>query len=191
MLKTIIPRLVISILLGSVTTISLDFDTSSLAQANGGVVSATQLSPQQKKQLSKLLNQGRKLVKAGEYEKALQVYQQAASIDRTNPKIFSGIGYLYASTKNYPEAAKAYEKAVALSPKNADFFYGLGYSLAQMGKDAQAIDTYQQALNLKPNNVESLLALGVLLLRNERYQEVETYYDRIVSSKTPKASTSL
>ncbi len=177
--KTIIPQLFMSILIGGISAIA--FDSPSVAQTNNGAVNASRLNPQQQRQLSNLLNQGRKYLKQGDLEKALTSYRQASILDQSNPKIFSSIGYLYTSTKNYPAATQAYQKAVSLAPENADFLYGLGYSLAQIGKNAQAINIYKQAIKLKPNNIDSLVTIGVLLVRNGDYEEVQEYFDRIIA----------
>ncbi|MGH8002143.1 MAG: tetratricopeptide repeat protein, partial [Brasilonema sp.] len=78
-------------------------------------------------QLSELLRRGREYVDAGDYANAIAIYRQAASLDEQNPKIFSGIGYLYARQGNFLEAVRAYQQALSLDPNNADFYYALGY----------------------------------------------------------------
>ncbi|MEP0886575.1 tetratricopeptide repeat protein, partial [Trichocoleus sp. ST-U3] len=124
---------------------------------------------QTNEQLNELLRRGREFVDAGNYEQAIATYQQAASLDRQNPRIFSGIGYLQARQGNFREAAKAYQQAIALDPNNAEFQYALGYSLANAEDNAGAATAYRRAIGLNSNNVNSYLGLGFVLLRQKDY----------------------
>jgi tetratricopeptide (TPR) repeat protein len=163
-----------------VSFINVNF-ASSIQANNNEVFENNVLNAQDKAKLSRLLNQARKYVERGKFQEALIIYRQAALLDNRNGKIFSGIGYLYASIQNYPAAVQAYEKAVILEPNNFDFLYGLGYSLAQVNENNRAIDVYKQALKVNPDNIDALLALGILLLRNEQYSDIEEYFNRIVT----------
>ncbi|HEY9750721.1 MAG TPA: tetratricopeptide repeat protein, partial [Allocoleopsis sp.] len=109
--------------------------------------------------LSQLLKEGRKRVDAGDLSGAIAIYQQAASLDGKNAKIFSGIGYLQARQGNFPAAAAAYRQAVALDGKNTDFLYALGYSLANSGDNSGAAAAYRQAVALDGKNTEAYLGL--------------------------------
>ncbi|NJO19886.1 MAG: tetratricopeptide repeat protein [Spirulinaceae cyanobacterium RM2_2_10] len=64
-------------------------------------------------QLNTLLEQGRELADAGDYGRALTVYQQAAQLASDNARIFSGIGYLQARQRNFTAAVAAYQRAIA------------------------------------------------------------------------------
>ena len=95
------------------------------AQASQPLVLSQQ---QPNQQLNELLRQGRELVKAGNYAQAIATYQQAANLDRQNPKIFSGIGYLEARQGHFQEAAKAYQQAIAVVEKARDLYRKKGES---------------------------------------------------------------
>ena len=105
--------------------------TPAIAQAAGkDLVGATPVShpssgrliaQANNQELSRLLKEGRKLVDSGNFTGALALYQQAASLDSKNAKIFSGIGYLQARQGEFQAAADAYRQAVALDPKMLTF----------------------------------------------------------------------
>lgn len=78
--KTIIPQIMISLLIGGIGLFSGDLSAQAQAKAS--------LNSQQRQQLYKLLQQGEKYVVAGNVNNALSIYRQAASLDRSNPKIF-------------------------------------------------------------------------------------------------------
>ncbi|MGB3655099.1 MAG: tetratricopeptide repeat protein, partial [Rivularia sp. (in: cyanobacteria)] len=58
-----------------------------------------------------LLDEGSRLVKSGDFNGAIKVYQEASSLEPKNGSIYSGIGYLYAQQRNYPAALAAYRRA--------------------------------------------------------------------------------
>ena len=84
-----------------------------VAQVNP-VISSSQQKELRGKELDELLQQGQEYVDSEEYQRALSVYQYAASLEKQNSKIFSGIGYIQALLGNYAEAAQDYQKAIAL-----------------------------------------------------------------------------
>ncbi|MCY7391775.1 MAG: tetratricopeptide repeat protein, partial [Leptolyngbyaceae cyanobacterium CAN_BIN12] len=110
--------------------------------------------------LTQLLREGRRLANSGNVPGALAVYRQAADLDKANPKIFAGMGFLYASQGNYDAALGAYQQAIALDPKNADFHYALGFNLASLGSNDEALSAYRQAIVVNPRHVNANLSMG-------------------------------
>ncbi len=98
-------------------------------------------------ELNNLLLRGRQYVQAKDYDKALETYEQAAILDRVNPKIFSGIGYVYILKEEYDAATEAYEQAIALTPNNPKLYYALGYSLGKKGKHLEAAEAYEKEID--------------------------------------------
>lgn len=139
-------------------------------------------SPQDhRQQINDLLGLGLSYIEVGDYESAIAVYQQAATLDNENAKIFSGIGYLYTLQGNFLEASQAYQKALAVDPMNPDFFYALGYSLASLGQYNDAATAYYSAIQLEPENVRNYVGLGVVLLRQQNYAKAEEIYQSIIA----------
>ena len=101
-------------LLGSIAALAPMVATAEIpaAQENKSKQAANQ-------QLNKLLEQGRKLVDAGNWSGAIALYQKAAKLEKNNPRIYSGIGYLQGLKGDFSAAAVAYRQAVALEPASA------------------------------------------------------------------------
>jgi tetratricopeptide (TPR) repeat protein len=154
-----------------------------VAQSLEDFPSEPSLSPPQsfRQQIDDLLTLGLNYLQAGDYKSAIAVYEQAASLDGENPRIFSGIGYLHTLEGNFPAAAKAYQKALYLDPNNPDFYFALGYSLANDGRYGDAATAYYQAIQLDPNNVNYYVALGVVFLRQQEYERATQMYHAIVA----------
>jgi len=129
-----------------------------------------------KDHLRELLERGRKLAEAKEYQEATQVYQQAARLDGDNARIFSGLGYLEARQGNYKAAAWAYRRAINLNPNNAEFYYALGHTLAKIQDYSAATTAYYRSTELDPKKVPAYLGLGAVLLRqNDRAGAIAIY----------------
>lgn len=140
-----------------------------------------QLASSQNPELQSLLRQGREYVDAGNYDKAIATYQQAATIDRDNARIFSGLGYLYTLQENFAAAQRSYQRAISLEPDNPSFYYALGYSLAQTGDNDNAIRAYYRATKLAPLELKYHQALAVVLLRDQDYSSAIAVYQRILA----------
>jgi tetratricopeptide (TPR) repeat protein len=134
-----------------------------------------------RQQIDDLLHLGLDYIEVGDYDNAIATYQQAAILDDENPKIFSGIGYLYTLQGNFLAASEAYQKALYIDPNNPDFYYALGYSLASAGKYSDAATAYYSAIGLEPENVKHYIGLGVVLLRQQDYIKAEEIYQSIIA----------
>jgi Flp pilus assembly protein TadD len=131
-------------------------------------------------QVKELLQQGRNLVQAGDYNRAIAVYQQAAELEPKNASIYSGIGYLYALQGNYSTALNFYRRATALNPNNSDYQYALGYVSGNLGDNARAKEAYRRAIQLNRSNVNAYVGLATILLRLGDYKSAQWAYDEAV-----------
>jgi tetratricopeptide (TPR) repeat protein len=132
-------------------------------------------------ELKQLLEEGRRLVDAGDYNGAIAVYQQAANINPKNAKIHSGIGYLQAQQGNYQAALTAYRRAIAIAPQNGDFYYAVGYIKANLGDTRGAKEAYRRAIQLNRNNVNAYLGLAVTQSRMGDYVAAGWAYEQALS----------
>ncbi|MBN4004492.1 tetratricopeptide repeat protein [Nostoc sp. LPT] len=159
------------------------FTIPSVAQAQVLVAQA------KNSELKQLLEEGRRLVNAGDYGGAIAVYQQAASIDPKNAKIHSGIGYLYAQQGNYQAALTAYRRAIAINPNNSDFYYAVGYIKANLGDTRGAKEGYRRAIQLNRNNVNAYLGLAVTQSRMGDYTAATWAYQQAIDLDKNNAQT--
>jgi tetratricopeptide (TPR) repeat protein len=93
-------------------------------------------------------------VKAGNYAQAIATYQQAANLDRQNPKIFSGIGYLEARQGHFQEAAKAYQQAIAVVEKARDLYRKKGESEGEKKAESMLQELKKLIANFNPVETE-------------------------------------
>ncbi len=147
------------------------------------------LSPDSNSQLKQLVEEGRRLINAGDYQGAIAVYQQAATITPRNAKIYSGIGYAYVQQKNFHDALAAYRRAIALDPENSDFYYAIGYIKGNSGDTSGAKEAYRRAIQLNRNNMNAYVGLGVTQSILGDYQAAEWAYEQAINLDRNNAQT--
>ena len=131
-------------------------------------------------QVRQLLNEGRRLVNSRDYNGAISVYKQAATLEPKNGSIFSGIGYLYAQQGNFSAALAAYRRAVALSPNNSDYHYAKGFISGNMGDNSKAKAAYRKAIQLNRNNVDAYLGLAAILLNLREFENAKWAFEQAI-----------
>ncbi|MEA5502207.1 tetratricopeptide repeat protein [Halotia wernerae UHCC 0503] len=140
-------------------------------------------------ELKQILEEGRRLVDAGDYNGAIAIYQQAATIDPKNAKIYSGIGYLYAQQGNFKGALASYRRAIAIDPNNSDFYYAVGYIKGNLGDTPGAKEAYRRAIQLNRNHVNAYLGLGVTQARLGDYEAANWAYEQAINLDKNNAQT--
>ena len=72
-------------------------------------------------------------------------YQQALSLDPTNPMLSVDFGLVFVQLKKYPEAITQFKRAIALKPDYANAYYNLGNAYKLSGDINSAIAATKQA----------------------------------------------
>lgn len=140
-------------------------------------------------ELKEMLEEGRRLVDAGDYNGAIAVYRQALRLAPKNAKIHSGIGYLYAQQGNFQEALIAYRRAIGLSPNNSEFYYAVGYIKGNLGDTRGSRDAYRKSIQLNRNNINAYLGLGVMQARLGDYTAATWAYEQAINLDRNNAQT--
>jgi tetratricopeptide (TPR) repeat protein len=161
--------LVTCVLLGGFT-----ITTTSVAQAK-----PLEIQPNSD-ELKQLLEEGQTLVNAGNYNEAINTYQRAANLDPRNPKIYSGIAYLYAEQKQFQSALLFYRRAIALDPDNSDFYYAVGYVKGNLGNISGAKEAYRKSIQLNRSNLNAYLGLAVTQAALGDYSSAMWAYNRAI-----------
>jgi len=155
------------------------FAQTNLALANGLAQKGKDLTDDERRQISQLMNQAvaeakaavaleprnvvdwenlawiyRQLINVaqGADQWALVTYQQAIAFDAINPRLRVDYGGLLYGLGKYEEAAQQFEIAVNLKSDYANAWYNWAWALKQQDKLEDAIQRLQQAVNLvEPN----------------------------------------
>lgn len=80
----------------------------------------------------------------GEYEEAIESYQQAIRLKPNYAEAYSSLGDAEFSLRRYQQAIEAYKQAARLRPDMAEAYYNLGMAYLETGDRASAIVQLRQ-----------------------------------------------
>jgi tetratricopeptide (TPR) repeat protein len=104
------------------------------------------------KGLNAKLTEARELNKAGNYDQAIVIMQEATASDPTKDLLWGYLADTYAKAKKYPEAIDAYEKALAINANSGAYHNGLADAYAKSGQTDKAIAEFAKAAQVEPAN---------------------------------------
>jgi tetratricopeptide (TPR) repeat protein len=107
----------------------------------------------------------------GDYQTALNSFNNAALAVPNSALAFYGLGNAYLAGRRAPEAARAYQAALKIRPNMALALRGMGDALYSQGKSKESIDYYARALALGYDSNSLKLSMARSLNRERRWQE--------------------
>jgi tetratricopeptide (TPR) repeat protein len=125
-----------------------------------------------------LCKKGFKYSLEGEYNKALQFYEEATQKNPRNSNAWFGLGYCYAGLNKSADAIRAYKRGIRNNPEDAPAYQNLANYYNKLGHHRDAIKTYKQVIQIDPEygpahfNLGLLYAqLGMLVEGKDSFQE--------------------
>lgn len=128
-----------------------------------------------------LFVQGNRALDAGDYENAINIYQDAAERHPERWDIPMNLAIAYSRTAKFKEALGAIEVAFQNGGKeHHQVYFNLGNIYQERGMYGQAVDAYRAALALQPKpEIDTLVNLGASYLFIFKYDEARATYDYI------------
>ncbi|MFN3874178.1 MAG: tetratricopeptide repeat protein, partial [Ignavibacterium sp.] len=114
-------------------------------------VSLNSFAQEMKPEAGKLYNEGNSLLKAGNYNGAVEKYDQALAIEK-DYRIFYQKGVALKKADKLDAARIAFEECLKLSPNNEAALNALGGTYFSMGDYTKAIETFDKVLSVSKNN---------------------------------------
>lgn len=127
-------------------------------------------------------HQGVDKVERGNYQEAIQNFNQALQI---NPNLIEGYcnrGLVRIVLRDYQGAIADFNQALRLNPDHADAYNKRGNACAEMGDIQRAMTDFDQALRLKPNYAEAYYNRGLARSGLENPQGAIAHYNRAIRS---------
>lgn len=112
---------------------------------------AVTIAQEMKPEAGKLYNEGNSLLKAGNYNGAVDKYEQALAIEK-DYRIYYQKGVALKKSGKLDDAKIAFEECLKLSPNNEAALNALGGTYFSMGEYEKAIETFEKVLNNSKNN---------------------------------------
>jgi len=82
----------------------------------------------------------------GKYEQAVQAFNQALKIDKSDAKIYNNLGMALSKLGKYELAMEAFKKA----GDEAQAYNNLGFVYMQKGEREKAIHSFEKAIESRP-----------------------------------------
>src|SRR5215471_6692294 len=122
-------------------------------------------------------NRGATYARKGEYDRAIESYDEAIRLNPKHADAFSNRGVAYARKGDYDRAVENYDEAIRLNPKHAAALYGRGNAYRRKGDYDRAIENYDEALRLNPKHANAFSNRGVAYARKGEYDRAIENYD--------------
>ncbi len=131
---------------------------------------------------AEILSQAESLRKAGQYQEALPLYDQAIALKPKMAEAYWGRCYSLNKLNKPAEAIVACNDAIDLKPNYAEALWGKGKALDQQKQYLEALQLYERAAKLKPDfqEVEAWVSLGEALQRFGRSVEAIRALDKAI-----------
>lgn len=108
----------------------------------------------------KLYYQGRERYHRGEFNQAINYFNQVLQTNPDHPEVYELRGEAYFQLKNYGQAIRDYQAAIKRDPNNADLYNSAGVAAAQLEQCGVAIAYFEQALVVDPSYEDAQLNLA-------------------------------
>ena len=98
-------------------------------------------------------------------------FQQAASIDYTDPRPQMWIGFTFAEDGDYRSAIDSFGEAISKNPNFSLPYINRGLSYVQLGEYQRAAENFNEAIRVDPNNAENFLKRGRVYMLLKEYEK--------------------
>ena len=92
--------------------------------------------------------QGIDHARSGEYQKAIDAFNQTIHFDSNNSKAYYNRGLVYAHLGKSQQALEDFSQAIRLDPNNAAAYFSRGHVHYDLGNKDRACDDWQKACEL-------------------------------------------
>lgn len=129
------------------------------------------------------------LLVKGEYERAINTFDQALAENTSMMKVSEGLLYTYRDKAyaqiqlgRYGDAIATLEQGIALYPKDQMLWNNKGYALYKLERNQDALTAYDKAISFQQNYTIALINKGDVLSKMGRYQEAIDAYREAIES---------
>ncbi|MEK9627775.1 MAG: tetratricopeptide repeat protein [Nitrospinota bacterium] len=118
--------------------------------------------------------------KLGNYDKAIEEFQQALKI---NPNYFFGLnnlGNVYGKQKKYNEAIPFFQKALDQKPDYSPAHYNIARAYHLIGKKREAAESYRKAIQFNPYFEQAFYNLAYLSMELSGFDEAIANFNKFL-----------
>jgi TolB-like protein/Tfp pilus assembly protein PilF len=114
-------------------------------------------------------------------DRAVEVLQEALSLDPFNPRILYELGSLYAAQRDWENARAAVEKSLQIEPEQPNAYATLAIISLQNGDGLEYLRKFLQAIKADPKDHELPGRVAVFLYNLDLVDEGDDFRDRVLA----------
>ena len=115
------------------------------------------------------LTNGRAYFRTGNYNKAIECFENAIKLKPDFAEAYELMGYTYSFRGDYDTAIGFYKMAIKYKPDFQAAYYDMGGTYLKQGNYGMAINCYETAIKHKPDDFEAYYNMG------NAYQQIGDY----------------
>ena len=127
------------------------------------------------------LEEGTEYLRNGEYEKAINKYNQAIKSKPDFAEAYSGRGTGKAMSNKSKQAMTDYDKAIRLKPDDAKTYYNRGLIKIDLGQFEEAIADFDEAIRLNPNDPIAYNNRAIAKAEVDKPEEAFADFDKAIN----------
>lgn len=135
-------------------------------------------SPNSEVQAAVLMDQAEQLRQKGEFQQAVGLYKQVATLNPNLAEAQWGQCYSLNRLQKPQEAIVACNAALKLNPDYPEALWSKGYALELQKRPQESLDLYERAIALKPNFAEAWNNKGTALFQLGQFEEALTMFNK-------------
>ena len=116
-------------------------------------------------------------------EKAIDCYNEALKLNKTDPEIYTNRGNAYSEIKKYAEALNDYNSALAIKPDYVAAYANRGSLYGSTGKFELAINDLTKVIQKDPNYISAYPNRATAYLEYGKYDEAIADYTKFLEFK--------
>lgn len=125
-------------------------------------------------------NRGNAYKDKGQFDRAIQDYDEAIRLDPEYANSFNNRGYAYNAKRQHDRAIMDFNEAIRLNPKLVNAFIDRGYSYGSNGQYERAIQDFDEAIRLDPKNKTAFNNRGYVYAAKGQYRRAIQDYDEAI-----------
>ncbi len=132
--------------------------------------------------------QAQRQYEAGEYDAALKILTEGASMYPSAVELRVSLGYTQLAREEFVRARRAFAEALELEPDHEDGLVGLGDCHLRLGERARALALFERVIELGfSRDLDLMLTAGRALLREGLLKQAERFFRMAVAANDESA----
>lgn len=128
-------------------------------------------------------NRGDAYDDTGQYERALEDYDRAVTINPLDAEAFNSRGTTYIALERYELAVEDFDRAIRINPSSPATLGNRCFANAVLGKLEQALSDCNEALRIKPKYSGAYASRALAYLKLKRYDDAIADYTALIKSQ--------